>query len=349
MRLSLESLRREADATGFRPEVLEKVFLLLDLLEAINQHPTLNGRLALKGGTALNLFLFNAPRLSVDIDLNYIIKSEYISSPEEAAGEENQREENSVGREAMLAERPGIEQAIELIARRLGLAPQTPKAPQHAGRSWTLRYPSALGGSGNLKIDLVYTLRLPLWPPVRKDSILVGSKQATGILVLDDHELAGGKLVALLARRTSRDLFDAHKLLREYSLDAARLRLAFVLYGAMNPEDWRTITTDDIGPATRDLETYLRPLLRIGQFAAGEEDLTQWGARLVAEVREALTAVLPLRENEMAFLNSLLNDGQIEPTHLTTDAALAQIIRRHPALLWKAHNVQSHMRKKKAQ
>ena len=77
MRLSRESLQREAAATGFRPEVLEKVVLLLDLLAAINDHPDLSGKLALKGGTALNLFLFDAPRLSVDIDLNYISTGEF--------------------------------------------------------------------------------------------------------------------------------------------------------------------------------------------------------------------------------------------------------------------------------
>ena len=64
MRLSREGLQREAAATGFRPEVLEKVFLLLDLPEAVSRHPGLSGKLALKGGTALNLFLFGTPRLS---------------------------------------------------------------------------------------------------------------------------------------------------------------------------------------------------------------------------------------------------------------------------------------------
>ena len=33
-------------------------------------------RLVLKGGTALNLFFFDLPRLSVDIDLNYVGKLE---------------------------------------------------------------------------------------------------------------------------------------------------------------------------------------------------------------------------------------------------------------------------------
>lgn len=62
----------ESDATGFRPEVLEKVIHLLNLLTVFQRHPALSTRLALKGGTALNLFCFDLPRLSVDIDLNYM-------------------------------------------------------------------------------------------------------------------------------------------------------------------------------------------------------------------------------------------------------------------------------------
>ena len=42
------------------------------ILDGISAHPFLKERLVLKGGTALNLFFFDLPRLSVDIDLNYI-------------------------------------------------------------------------------------------------------------------------------------------------------------------------------------------------------------------------------------------------------------------------------------
>ena len=88
MRLTANELAREAAATGFQTEPLEKVILLLELLEAIRSHPFLKERVALKGGTALNLFRFDVPRLSVDIDLNYI---------------------GAVDREGMLADRPKIE------------------------------------------------------------------------------------------------------------------------------------------------------------------------------------------------------------------------------------------------
>jgi len=65
-----QDLSREVAATGFSGESLEKVFRLMALLDALNSHPFLKARIVLKGGTALNLFHFDVPRLSVDIDLN---------------------------------------------------------------------------------------------------------------------------------------------------------------------------------------------------------------------------------------------------------------------------------------
>ena len=40
---------------------------LLDLLAELSEHPLLKDKLALHGGTAINLFMLNIPRLSVDI------------------------------------------------------------------------------------------------------------------------------------------------------------------------------------------------------------------------------------------------------------------------------------------
>ena len=49
MRVSLEQLAADAEATGFRADMLEKVAHLLGLLEAIQRHPFLKGKLALRG------------------------------------------------------------------------------------------------------------------------------------------------------------------------------------------------------------------------------------------------------------------------------------------------------------
>lgn len=51
---------------------MEKVTRLSDVLEYLNTNPILKETLALKGGTAINLTIFNLPRLSVDIDTSAI-------------------------------------------------------------------------------------------------------------------------------------------------------------------------------------------------------------------------------------------------------------------------------------
>ncbi len=100
MKISKELLIKESGQTGFRAEILEKVWQLMNVLEGINAHPFLQGRLVLKGGTALNLFIFDLPRLSVDIDLNYI---------------------GMQSREGMISERPLIEKAMEAVFQRENL------------------------------------------------------------------------------------------------------------------------------------------------------------------------------------------------------------------------------------
>jgi len=62
MLISKERLLHESQITGFRSEILEKVIVLVHLLQLINKDTYLKERLVLKGGTALNLFYHNAPK-----------------------------------------------------------------------------------------------------------------------------------------------------------------------------------------------------------------------------------------------------------------------------------------------
>src|SRR3970282_1648974 len=128
---------------GCGGDPLEKVFRLMALLDALNSHPFLKTRIAVKGGTALNLFYFDVPRLSVDIDLNYI---------------------GAADRETMLVERPKLEQAVQAVCSREGLTARR-RPSEHAGGKWRLTYVASTGGSGNLELDVNFVLRAPLWSP----------------------------------------------------------------------------------------------------------------------------------------------------------------------------------------
>lgn len=320
MKISPESLVIQAETTGFRPDMLEKVALLLQLLNAIHSHPFLKDRLVLKSGTALNLFIFDVPRLSVDIDLNYV---------------------GAADRKTMLGERPKVERALQAVFAREGYTIRHVPAG-HAGGKWQLRYPSAGGQGGNLEVDVNFMFRISLWPVQRIDSRPVDIWQAAGIPVADVHELAAGKLSALLSRRQARDLFDCSNLFRLGGLDRERLRLAFVVYGAMSRIDWRTTAPADMDVDTADLEQKLIPTLR----SAGSEKIRKdrFGKDLVEDCRNLLSSLLPFTAPEREFLDRILDRGETAPELLTGDEALQHRIRRHPLLEWKAVNVRGYKR-----
>jgi len=319
MNLTPQSLAREVAATGFGVEPLEKVFRLMALLDALNSHPFLKTRIALKGGTALNLFHFNVPRLSVDIDLNYV---------------------GSADREDMLAERPKVEQAVQAVCSREGLAIKR-MPPDHAGGKWRLAYAGSKGAPGNLELDVNFMLRTPLWPCVVTECYPVGSFRAAPVRVLDLHELTAGKLAALLARSASRDIFDGHALLATPGLDLAKLRFAFLVYGGINRRDWRTVSPEDVQADPNEVLMELVPVLR-SDLAPARSSVAAWAEKLVAECRERLSVLLPLNEAEIEFLRRLNDAGEIAPELLTADPAMQATLRDHPGLKWKAVNVRKH-------
>ncbi|MBN2541657.1 nucleotidyl transferase AbiEii/AbiGii toxin family protein [bacterium] len=319
MKFSSSEVWQAVEATGFKADMIEKVLHLLNLLNSLNSHPFLKGKWVLKGGTVLNMFILDLPRLSVDIDLNYI---------------------GALDRDVMLSERPKIEQAAQAVFSREGFT--TKKVPEeYAGGKWRLGYQSFTGQSGNLEVDMNFMFRQPLWDIQSYDSHTIGDFQAKDIPVLDIHELAAGKLAALMARGQARDLFDCHRILSMDNLRNDRLRVAFVIYGGMNRKDWRTVSIGNIDFDMTELTRLLIPTLH---FSETKEPVspTEYGTRLVRECREGLSAVLPFTDSERTFLDLLLDRGVIDPTLLTTDESLQQRIQRQPLLEWKVLNVRHH-------
>lgn len=313
LKISDFELRQEAKARGYRPEMLEKVYHLLELLEEFMAVPYLSDRLALKGGTAINLFCTDQfPRLSVDLDFNYI---------------------GSADREIMQQEKPELETILlDICKRRQYELHRNPRS--HAGGKTVLVYKSLMGTKGRLEIDLNYVYRMPLWNTEWRSSPVW--PKATNVKVLDIHELAAGKLNALLEREVSRDLFDSHQLLTKWPLDVEKLRLAFTVYAGMRKQGWEQISIEHVKFSVKDIRDKLIPVLKSSEAPDMRFPATQaWATKLLDECKIALSAVLPFRQNEMEFLQQLQSHGEIRADLLSDDRDFCERVNQHPLLHWR--------------
>ena len=317
---SAQTLQRIAAETRLPAATLEKVLRLLDVLQAIAEDRDLKTRVALKGGTALNVFHLRLDRLSVDIDLNYV---------------------GAVDRAAMEADRPLVDEALLRLLEAQGYQVRR-QPPGHAGGKWVARYGSALGGGASIEVDLNYMARGPLFGVQTMTSTPLGGVSATGIAVLDLHEVVAGKLVALLDRRAARDLFDARRILETQTLDWSLVRVGVLAWGAAGRRDWREASLDDIGGDPRELRQKLAICLPQDFFeAAGGVD--RWIADSVAICRAGLAPLFERTVGEAAFLDRLLDAGEVDPSGLAASDAVKARVAAMPMLAWKSQNVRTHL------
>ena len=311
--MSEHELKTAAKNNGYRPEILEKVYRLLDLLEAFMSIPYLADRLVLKGGTAINLFCNDRfPRLSVDLDFNYI---------------------GADKKEIMQQERPELE-AIMLSVCKAKHYELHRNPRDHAGGKTVLVYNSAMGAKGRLELDLNYLYRLPLWETIWQTSPVW--PKAINAKILDIHELAAGKLNALLEREVSRDLFDSHQLLTKWPLDQEKLRLAFTVYAAMRKQNWQKIQTENVKASIKDVRDKLIPVLKSSEFTnIKPANIKAWAEKLVTECQAMLSIVLPFRKNEIEFLEQLQVHGKIMPELISSDPDFCERVSKQPLLHWR--------------
>jgi hypothetical protein len=190
MRPERDELLAAAAETRFPAETLEKVARLGELVVEIGRHPLLGRSLALKGGTALNLLADVPPRLSVDLDFNFV---------------------GALDRDEMLRQRPEIEASVERISRALGYRIQRSRE-EHAGRKLFLGYRDLYEAPNRIEIDLNFLNRQPLLELTELALWQPAGAPRPSVRAMALEEIAAGKLCALLDRAAARDLYDATKL-----------------------------------------------------------------------------------------------------------------------------------------
>ena len=317
--ITLRTVSKIAGESGFRSDTVEKVLRLHGILGRLDRHPTTRGAWLLKGGTALNLVHLDVPRMSVDIDLNFV---------------------GATDREEMLAARPEFEAALVAVCEREGCTvKRTPD--EHAGGKFRLRFVSILGGSQNLEVDVSYVARVPLLGTERM-STRFPPDDPIEVPTLPLLELAAGKFTALVQRTVARDAFDAANLLQLVPglLENPEFRLAFVCSVAGGRHDPRDLLPLDQVPGVLAVKQQLVPMLRQGGNGS-VPDPEELRMRIGRRLEGAVEQLLDWSISERRFLDRLHDEGVVDAEALHADPAVQERIRTQPMLLWKARNVRN--------
>lgn len=317
VRDELEALARRLSV---RADVLEKVVRLLDVLRRMQESEEIRRSYALKGGTALNVFWLPLPRLSIDIDINFV---------------------GEVASEALTVHRTAFEQhvfrACQLAGCRVLRSPH-----QHAGGKSRLRFASTFGGEQNLELDISYVARVPLFGLVERGAAL-HDFEGTTTMTYTLPELAAGKFTALLARTVARDRFDATRLLAmdPELLERQEFRTAFVCHAAADRKDARQFSAELAPMPVQEVRNKLVPVLReaMEPLARDSRALAQQLGFALEGVAERLTR---WSDAELGFLEALMDHGELKPELLTPEPELQRRIAAQPMLRWKQKNVRQH-------
>lgn len=181
-----------------------QVELLLDILPYIAKESCF----ALKGGTAINLFIRDFPRLSVDADLTYLgsePRDEALLKTEEALLRIKTNIEKHIGAKVTSSSRQSQTTDIKLFINRNGVQVKIEANPVLRG----VLYPAQL---------------MPLQAKVSSEF-----EKEFDIQVSSLPDLYGGKISAALDRQHPRDLFDVKLLLENEGL-SKEIMTGFLVY-----------------------------------------------------------------------------------------------------------------------
>ncbi|MBI2603248.1 MAG: nucleotidyl transferase AbiEii/AbiGii toxin family protein [Deltaproteobacteria bacterium] len=283
-----------------RQRFQQQVQLLLEVLPFVTSDP----RFALKGGTAINLFIRDMPRLSVDIDLTYL-----SIEP---------RTESYTTINAIL------KNAAEEITRRFKTIRVTPSKPFNSGSELKLIVASS---EATIIVEPNYILRGSVFPPVAR-SLSESCRRDFGVAVttqtLSFEDIYGGKICAALDRQHPRDLFDVKVLLENEGI-SRELMTAFLVYLISHNRP----ISEVLSPNLKDLSAiYAAEFSGITVKSVSLDELVATRAQLITTLHKHLTD--PDRAFLLAFKAGRPDWSSFDHPH----------VQNFPGILWKVKNLE---------
>lgn len=299
---------------GFRSETLEKVLRLIDVLNFINTTEELYPYLVLKGGTSINFTIFNLPRLSVDIDLDFSFDGT---------------------RDEMLGKRKEITAILRRYMEINNYSFSNDTKNRYALDSFVFSYNNNFGNKDNLKIEINYMNRTHIYEPIIRN-ISISFLNSFKILTLNEYELYGSKIKALLERCTIRDVYDVYRMLKENIFndnEYGLIKKCVIFYMAIGNTTNR-LFYEVINDFYFKIKTYM--VDRIPQYLSStlrnDDKFDMKDA--VNLVKDFISRLMVLSDKEQEFLNEFMK-GNYNPRLLFDDEEILNRIMGHPMALWK--------------
>lgn len=280
-----------------KQEYFNQVGLLTKILPLLNSQP----QFALKGGTAINLFIRNLPRLSVDIDLVYLPLDERSAAIANI--------QNSLDELALKIERMNLKVV------------KAYKSKEDAMR---------LNVSDNrvsVKVELSPVMRGTVHQKMMAQACDKVQEQFGLIEVplVSFEDLYAGKICAALARQHPRDLYDVKVLLENEGLTDS-LRVTTIIYLLCNNRPLAEL----LAPNLKDLtEVFHDQFVDMTEDVVNLAELVATRERLINELTGAFT------ENERAFMVSF---KQCKPNWTLLNVDTSEVDKL-PAVQWKLLNL----------
>ncbi|WP_279050991.1 nucleotidyl transferase AbiEii/AbiGii toxin family protein [Cedecea davisae] len=254
---------------------------------------------ALKGGTAINLFVRNFSRLSVDIDLAYIP----LENRDEAL--------------------PHVREAISRIASILETQSGL-NAVLQTNNSDEMRI-IVSSEDAQIKVEVSPVARGTLYPPDERDIVETVEDEFgfAAIQVVSLPDLYGGKICAALDRQHPRDFYDVKMLLESQGIDRSIFN-GFITYLLSHPRPLAEV----LNPRWKDISQLFRNEFYGMTFnEVALEELTVIPERMLSALKEQFT------RRDFDFLLSFKNgkpDWALAPESQ---------IQHLPAVQWKLRNI----------
>ena len=302
-----------AQELNVQKQTLERVLRLIDVLKFINTDEYLKEKLALKGGTAINLFFYNCTRLSVDIDFDYI---------------------GSIEREQMISDRSLIEAKLLSYMQESNIQYRSDKTKKtHALDSFVFNYSNMFNAIDMIKVEINYMNRIHLFE-CEKRTITLQLKDKVEVFVLNKLDLFASKVNALINRTTIRDIYDVNNMIINKTIENDEFNLfkkCVIFYSLLSSEEKANIKV-----LFEECKNRMNAFIgkRVPQYLTAtlkqneEFDINN----AVNNISDLLDNILKsLTENEITFIKSFPN----VIVDLFDNDLIDEKVEKHPMIIWK--------------